>query len=224
MRFFPPQPWLDKFCTEYKSFIGLPFYCCFYPGVEKEDTIVKLKEAGLTGIWLGVQSGSERIRKEVLFRNYSNDTVLKAAHLFMKHGLSVRYDFILNNPFESWADKIQTIELMMQLPTPYTANLFSLAYFPNTAITNMALEKEYITEADIEEKATESFANWHIRLDDFTRPSEDIFMNYLAVFIKTHAARGHIPTDDDYQLISGFKERKDYTEIVRRVNSMDISV
>ena len=151
--FTPPKSWLDEFCASYKSLIGLPFYCEFYPGVEKEDTIVQLKEAGLHGIWLGVQSGSEKLRRGVLLRNYSNDTVIKAAHLFMKHGVDVRYDFILDNPFESWDDKMQTIELMLQLPTPYTANLFSLAYFPSTDITNMALEKGYITDSEIEGRA-----------------------------------------------------------------------
>jgi len=222
--FVPPRPWLDKFCGEYKSLIGLPFYCEFFPGVEREDAIVKLKEAGLNGTWLGVQSGSERLRREILFRNYSNDTVLKAAHLFMKHGVDVRYDFILDNPFESWDDKIQTIQLMMQLPTPYTANLFSLAYFPNTDITNMALEKGYITDSEIEGRGTKSFSNWAIRLDDFTKACQDIFMDYLVVFITTHAVRGHIPTDKVYRLISDFEEKKDYTKIVRMVNSMDISV
>ncbi len=222
--FVPLRPWLDKFCGEYKSLIGLPFYCDFFPGVEKEDTIVKLREAGLDGIWLGVQSGSERIRREVLFRNYSNDTVLKAAHLFIKHGVSVRYDFILDNPFESWDDKMQTIELMMQLPTPYNANLFSLAYFPSTDITKMALEKCYITDSEIEGRGTKSFSNWIIRLDDFSKASQDIFMNYLAVFITIHAVRGHIPTDIVYRLISEFNESKDYTKIVRMINSMDISL
>ena len=222
--FVPSRPWLDEFCGKYKSLIGLPFYCDFFPGVEKEDTIVKLKEAGLDGIWLGVQSGSERIRREVFFRNYSNDTVFKAAHLFMKQGVSVRYDFILDNPFESWDDKMQTIELMLQLPTPYTANLFSLAYFPNTEITKMALEKGYITDSEIEGRGAKSFSNWSIRLDDFNKPSEDVFMNYLAVFITNHAARGHIPTENAYRLISDFNERKDYTKIVRMVNSMDILV
>lgn len=222
--FVPPRPWLDKFCGEYKSLIGLPFYCEFYPGVEKEDAILQLKEAGLGGIWLGVQSGSERIRREVLFRNYSNDKVLKAAHLFMKHGIDVRYDFIWDNPFESWDDKMQTIELMMQLPTPYTVNLFSLAYLPSTDITNMALEKGYITESAIEGRGTKPFSDMNMRLDDFTKPSQDIFMDYLATLVTNHALRGHIPTDNVYRLISDFKEREDYTKIVRMVNSMDILV
>jgi radical SAM superfamily enzyme YgiQ (UPF0313 family) len=218
--FVPSQEWLDEFCREYKSKIGLPFYCEFYPGVEKEDTITKLKDAGLSGGWLGVQSGSERLRREIFFRNYSNDVVLKAARLFMKYGISIRYDFIMNNPFESWHDKIQTIDLMVRLPVPYSANLFSLAYFPNTEITSMALEKGYITNAEIEGHEAKSFSNWSIRLDDLDKPNEDIFFNYLAVFITTHAEEGNIPVDDVHRLISDFIDTKDYTKVIQMVNSL----
>jgi hypothetical protein len=130
----------------------------------------------------------------------------------------------MNNPFESWHDKIQTIDLMVRLPVPYSANLFSLAYFPNTEITSMALEKGYITNAEIEGHEAKSFGNWSIRLDDFNKKNEDIFMDFLAVFITAHAARGHIPTEDVRRLISDFEARRDYDEVVRAVNSMEVLV
>lgn len=180
--------WLDEFNEGYKD-IGLPFFCMFYPGMEKESIIKKLKEMGLAGVWLGIQSGSERIRKNIFFRNHSNLQVFRAAKLFQKYGISVRYDFILNNPFETAWDKIQTLKMLMKLPKPYSANLFSLAYFPNTDITNMALEKGYIKESQVEGNDSKSFDTWIVRLNDYKRPLTDIFMNKLSASIVRSAER-----------------------------------
>ncbi len=213
--FIPPPSWLDEFCSRYKQEINLPFYCMFHPGAENEDLVMKLKEAGLEGIWLGIQSGSERIRREVLFRKYSNETALKTAGIFYKHGVSIRYDFILDNPFEAWEDKIQTIEILTQLPTPYTANFFSLVYFPNTDLTMMALEKGFISEEHIEGNSQKSFDNWTIRMgiDDFTKSKEDIFINHLAFFIAKHAEKGTIPIEHVNRMIRNFEQLQSYTEI-----------
>ena len=186
-------PMLPEFLEQYKKLINLPFYCEFYPGLVKEEVLIKLKDAGLKGVWLGVQSGSERTRREVFFRNYTNDIVLRDANLFHKHNISVRYDFILDNPFETLEDKLDTISLMMKLPLPYTTNLFSLSWFPNTEITQMALERGYITEDDIEGKKQKSFNNWVVRLDDKSKSEEDIFIDSMANMIAYSASKGSIP-------------------------------
>ena len=199
-------PMLPEFLEQYKKLINLPFYCEFYPGLVKEDTLIKLKEAGLKGVWLGVQSGSERTRKEVFFRYYSNEVVLRDANLFQKYGISVRYDFILDNPFETVEEKMDTIELMMNLPVPYTTNLFSLSWFPETSITQMALEKGYIIENDIEGKKQKSFNNWVVRLDDKSKSKEDIFIDQQASFISSCASEGYMPVDIILKDIVEFKK------------------
>jgi radical SAM superfamily enzyme YgiQ (UPF0313 family) len=150
--FIPKKEWVESFFNQYKKEINLPFYCMFFPGTCKEELIKIMKDAGLAGVWLGVQSGSERVRKEVFKRYYTNEVVLEQANLFSKYGISVKYDFILDNPFETKEEYEESIKLMAQLPQPKSFNFFSLKFFPHTEITEMALKAGYITQEDLDDQ------------------------------------------------------------------------
>ena len=141
-----------EFCSKYKEFIKLPFYSMFYPGMISDTMIKDLKETGLEGVWIGIQSGSERIRKEVFKRFYSNEQIQNEANILHRYNISVRYDFIMDNPFETEEEFKESIELMKDLPKPFSVNLFSLKFFPNTEITQMALEKGLITKEELDDR------------------------------------------------------------------------
>jgi radical SAM superfamily enzyme YgiQ (UPF0313 family) len=190
--FSPGISWLADFCRRYKNKINLPFYVMFYPGTCKEETLSILKDAGLSGVWLGVQSGSERVRKEVFKRHYSNDLILQQAALFKKYGVSVRYDFIFDNPFESLKESIESIALMLELPEPFSLNLFSLKYFPNTGITKMALDAGYITEKMLDDHKSCDQHNYLISKNNDGSPKS--LVNALAMEISLLASKGEIGT------------------------------
>lgn len=142
--FLPPKSGFDHFLERYKKEINLPFYCLFYPKSYNEKRIQSLKKAGLAGIWLGVQSGSKRVREEVYGRKTgSNEEILEQANLFSRNGISVRYDFIFDSPFEPVAGKDYnlTLDLIKKLPEPCSFNFFKCRFFPNTKLTELALEK-----------------------------------------------------------------------------------
>lgn len=150
--FLPKKEWAQELFDKYKKEINLPFYCMFFPGTCKEELLKIMKPAGLAGVWIGVQSGSERVRKEVFKRYYSNEKVLEQANLFVKYGVNVKYDIILNNPFETKKELEESIRLMAKLPEPKSFNFFSLKYFPNTEITDMALAKGIINKKDLDDQ------------------------------------------------------------------------
>jgi len=139
--FLPKKEWIDDFCHKYKKYIDLPFYCMFYPGTCNKETAQKLSEAGLKGVWIGVQSGSEKLRSEIFKRYYSNKTLLEQVDIFTTYNINCKFDFIFDNPFETPEDRDETLNLINKLPAPLFANFFSLKFFPNTEITKMALEK-----------------------------------------------------------------------------------
>jgi radical SAM superfamily enzyme YgiQ (UPF0313 family) len=150
--FLPPKEWVEEFFIRYKKEIDFPFYCMFFPGTCKEELLKLMVPAGLTGVWMGVQSGSERVRKEVFKRFYSNETVLNQAFLFVKYGINVKYDFIFDNPFETIEETEESIQLMKMLPNPKSFNMFSLKFFPQTKITEMALRQGFITKKDLDDQ------------------------------------------------------------------------
>ena len=44
------------------------------------------------------------------------------------------YDIILDAPFETAEDKRQTLALVARMPKPFRLQLFSLTFFPGTAL------------------------------------------------------------------------------------------
>lgn len=173
--FAPPKEWARDFFFRLKESIQLPFYCMFYPGSCSEDTAKMLREAGLAGVWLGVQSGSERVRREVFKRYYTNKAISEQANILRRYDISVRYDFIFDNPFESDEEKKETIKLMKELPRPCSFNMFSLKYFPNTEITKMALKKNIITEKDIETQLKDDYQDYLV-----SKEKEEKVLNLIA--------------------------------------------
>ena len=63
---FPSKlDWIERFCDEYEKRVKLPFLCTFHPNTIKDEIVKKLKRVGLIVVGFGMQSPSERVRKEV---------------------------------------------------------------------------------------------------------------------------------------------------------------
>jgi anaerobic magnesium-protoporphyrin IX monomethyl ester cyclase len=207
--FLPDERWTKEFSKRYKNEIALPFYCMFYPGTCKESMARTLAECMLAGIWMGIQSGSERVRREIFERNYSDQLILEQAEIFRKYDISVRYDFIFDNPFETFEESLKSIDLMLKLPEPYTLNLFSLKYFPKTDITKRALETGIINPENMDDRLFCDNHNYFIN----QRPenSDSNFVNHLAMCISFLAsdARVGMNMSDIHLLIDDYKSNKD---------------
>ena len=55
------------------------------------------------------------------------------------------YDIILDNPWETQEDKLQTIALLEKLAPPFSLNIFSLLFFPGTSLHTKALQENIIS-------------------------------------------------------------------------------
>ena len=144
------KEWVQEFCEVYPVKIGLPFSALFYATLIDEEKISLLKSAGLSHGRIGIQSGSEDIRKNLYKRIETNEQIIKAGKLFNKYGIRFTYDLIVNNPYETDTDKLETLQLLAQIPRPFELNLHSLVYFPNTELTNKALLDGIIGSKEVE--------------------------------------------------------------------------
>jgi len=137
---------IEYFSIAWKQRVGLPFYVNCTPITLHEGKLRFLLDAGLMLMTMGIQSGSERINHDVYCRNVAKGSVPKAAQLlgrFIGQGtfglLPPSYDFIINNPYESRKDLLQTIRLVEQLPKPYCAQMHSLKLFQGTKLYRQAI-------------------------------------------------------------------------------------
>lgn len=102
-----------------------------------------MQNASIRSINIGLESGSERVRKEILKRPYTNEQFLQAVHMAQSHGLDVNLYNLIGVPTETW-DEFQETIILNRLAKP-TATLTSIFYpYPGTELHTMSLERGYI--------------------------------------------------------------------------------
>ena len=168
------REWVEEFVEQYKKDIGLPFHCMQHPNTTDKEIMRLLKDAGLERVEIGIQTGSERVRKKVFNRPVSDEKLIKTSQIMRDLKIVPFYDIIVDNPFETPEDKKQGLDLLLKMSRPFYMHMFSLIYFPNTILTRKALEAKLITEDQVEGNVTKSFDQMYVSLKH-PRPAQDRF-------------------------------------------------
>lgn len=149
---FPDLPgWVDEFVAQYQKYIALPFTIWTHPKMVKGETLKKLVAAGLTEVIMGIQSGSERVRREVFHRYETQEDILEATRLIRESGVFwCSYDFMLQHPFETLEDLKESYWLAKKMTGPYELQLHGLNFLPGTDIVPMAVEGGYYTQQELD--------------------------------------------------------------------------
>jgi len=143
--------WVDEFVSRYAKEIDLPFEIWVHPLTVRKDLIQKLVKAGLFKAVMGIQSGSERIRKEIFHRPESQEDIFNASKILNECKVpQVIYDFILQHPFETEQDIRESYILCSKLEPPFELQLHALNYFPGTGISEMVVERGIMSRAELE--------------------------------------------------------------------------
>tara|TARA_Y100000310_G_scaffold56739_1_gene52059 strand:- start:2981 stop:4585 length:1605 start_codon:yes stop_codon:yes gene_type:complete len=132
-----------QFSELYKKEINLPFKIYMSPPTVNEEKLKYFLEAGLDQIELGIQTGSDRVNKELYGRPIFRANILKAAKILNKQKKrmsSPSYQIIANNPYENQQDVLDTISLLQKIPAPYKMQPFGLVFFPGTPLYDMAVK------------------------------------------------------------------------------------
>lgn len=140
---------IKDFCERYKEQIGMPFFALASPATLNEEKMAITVDAGLRCLQMGIESGSKRMQQIFNRQQMSNEKVLKAAHIINKYKeiiLPPTYDFILDTPYETDEDKIETLRFISTLPRPFHFQAFSLRLYPGTELYEMAKRDGFLTE------------------------------------------------------------------------------
>lgn len=147
-----PKEVIEEFSVKYKKEINLPFGIGgIRAEMVKREKLAPLLKAGLITVRMGIQSGSERINREIFHRQFSKERTFEAASIFESMRSKLRppfYDIILDNPWENMQDKLETLNFLKELPRPYFLNAFSLTFFPGTQLYERALKENIINGYD----------------------------------------------------------------------------
>ncbi len=136
--------WVKEFSEKYKEKINLPFHCHIRANLAKEEIVKNLSFAGCQGVNIGAESGNDRVKKEVLNRNVSNEQIYDALSLLKKYNIKTMTHNILGLPFTSLENDFETLELNIKCQPDYAwASIFQP--YPKTELGERCLKEGVYT-------------------------------------------------------------------------------
>jgi radical SAM superfamily enzyme YgiQ (UPF0313 family) len=137
------RPYVDQFCEAYKKISTLPFVVNAHVGFFDEIRAQSLASAGCKIVKFGVESGSERIRSQILQRRMKNEKIISAIDTAHQHSLHTSVFLMIGLPGETRADVMATIQLMAKTkPGRYRWSFFFP--FPGTKAYELSEQGDYI--------------------------------------------------------------------------------
>jgi radical SAM superfamily enzyme YgiQ (UPF0313 family) len=132
--------WLEEFCRKYAQRIKVPFYCLMRAEVVTPNIVRLLKQAGCASVCMSIESGDERIRREVLGRPVSDATIIKAFDMFNQAGISIYTNSMLALPTATIEDEWTTLKLNYRCRPSYASFTICVPY-PGTRMFDFCQEK-----------------------------------------------------------------------------------
>jgi radical SAM superfamily enzyme YgiQ (UPF0313 family) len=140
---------LKEFGRRYRAEIGIPFFCQCSPLTISDDRMEILLEAGCAKITMGVETGSERIAK-MYNRERFHNAVPNAIAIIEKYRDRMpnpaSYQFIIDNPFETVDETLETLKIAVGLRKPWNSPIYSLMLYPGTTLYKTAMQSGLITD------------------------------------------------------------------------------
>ncbi|MEW6088390.1 MAG: radical SAM protein [bacterium] len=144
------KAWLFEFCKQLERFNAtidnfISYGCNFRisPQSKDEDILFALKKAHFYKINIGLESGSERVRKEILKRDYSNKDFLDVTAMARKAGLKIFVFNIIGLPGEAYNDYMETVLVNRQCQPDFHYSGIFFPY-PGTELYNMCIREGYL--------------------------------------------------------------------------------
>jgi radical SAM superfamily enzyme YgiQ (UPF0313 family) len=155
------KKWFLEFAKEYKSKINLSFCCFGHPKYLDEEIIAALASMRCHTVWIGIQSGDERLRRDVLGRPESNAEIVAACALIKKYKIKLMVDHIFGIPSENVISMDISQNLYEEIK-PDVVNCYDLVYFPKAKIIESAIKYGNLNPDDIEKIRTGQHVTYQV--------------------------------------------------------------
>jgi len=164
--------WLEELCLglaglNAKRSVKLLFSANLriFPTMDQEKIWGLLAKAGFTSVSIGLESGSEKIRREVLNRNYSNEHIFEAAAWASKYGIKLGLFNLIGVPGETYSDFCETLAVNRKIQPHWHATSIFFPY-PGTELYECAQKLGLLNNVkEVENERQQAVLD----LPDFTR-------------------------------------------------------
>lgn len=141
--------WLKTFAKLYKKYIRLPYVMETHPKFITYKIAKLLSDSGCILLAFGVQSASENTRFKILHRFETNKEIISVSKICHRAKIRFSVDHIFNIPTEAESQQVEALKLYNQI-RPSVINSYWLQYFPQTDITQIAVDNHIFNKKDIQ--------------------------------------------------------------------------
>jgi len=140
------KKWFRHFIKRYIDEIALPFQCNLRAGCFDDEDAELLKKANIETAWLGLESGNENIRMNIMNKTVSDKQLADALRILEKHKINVTTQNMIGVPGETPDMFLDTVRFNARY-NPGSA-LLSIYYpYPGTQLYKTCLENGYLKES-----------------------------------------------------------------------------
>ena len=132
---------IEDFARRYKAEVDLPLELDAFPNTISEPKVRSLSRVPINLISMGIQSGSADTLKNIYKRPTPIAKIVEGINLFSKYKIRAEYHYIVGNPFETDANRIETLRFAATHHRgPAILRIFPLQFYPGTPLYDRARE------------------------------------------------------------------------------------
>ena len=131
--------WLDEFAQRYPTAVGRPFSCNVRAELVTEGLAERLAQAGCASVWMGLESGDEKVRVELLDRSNTDAVTRIAVERLQRRRIAVCTENIIGIPTTSLEQDLLTLRLNLELRPDYL-NCSIFQPYPKTDLGKVATD------------------------------------------------------------------------------------
>jgi anaerobic magnesium-protoporphyrin IX monomethyl ester cyclase len=133
------RPWFESFAKKYARRVGLPYFCKLRPETASDRVVRALVDSNCTAVGVGIESGSERLRRDVLGRPRATADILAGCRRLKATGVRILSFSMLGIPSETFDEALETVALNVACGVDFAAATI-LQPYPGTEIARYAVE------------------------------------------------------------------------------------
>lgn len=132
--------WVRDFCAQYKEVLGTPFSINARVETVNPVMLQMMADAGCKHVIYGVESGSYRVRKEIMRRPVKNQRFIDVFNWTRDAGMMVTANYMMGIPGETRDDLQETLALAEELGA-YDFGYFVFYPYPGTPLYQTCLDE-----------------------------------------------------------------------------------
>lgn len=137
------KDYVKEFCEAYRKVSDIPFVVNAHVGFFDDACAGYLAQANCKIVKFGVESGSPEIRRTILNRHMSNESIVEAIEAVRRHGMHSSVFIIIGFPHEGREEVFDTIKLLSQArPGRFRWTFFFP--FPGTKAHEISVNDGYV--------------------------------------------------------------------------------